>query len=99
MSSFLDESQMLPCQIMLKDIADSRRIANHFYKNNPNHKFSGLVISHLFWPKKENISFTLPDEVLRWPFFNPRWIQLFSKSYSEVKNSRNLQLIPNTGLL
>ncbi len=30
MSSLFEESQMISAQIMMKDVADSRRIANHF---------------------------------------------------------------------
>ena len=36
MSSLFEESQMVSAQIMMKDVADSRRIANHFSKKTPN---------------------------------------------------------------
>lgn len=85
------ESKLNQCEIMLKDIADSKRI--HTYINKNDDMFSCTIISHLFWPnqfRKDDISFPKQMEDI---------IEKFTKEYAKLKASRKLEWYHSAGIV
>lgn len=66
-----DESLLHMCEVMLKDISDSKRINSHIHnevgydkRNLPENvfKLTSMVLSSQFWPEFKNDTFELPPE-------------------------------------
>uniref|UniRef100_A0A1B0D9E0 Anaphase-promoting complex subunit 2 n=1 Tax=Phlebotomus papatasi TaxID=29031 RepID=A0A1B0D9E0_PHLPP len=89
------ESVLHSCEVMLKDISDSKRINAHIqsdsnYSDTKAFEFSSLILSAQFWPgfKKEDLE--LP-EAIQSQFENYR------KSYEAYKGNRTLHWRPVSG--
>jgi anaphase-promoting complex subunit 2 len=87
------EASMSQAKVMLKDVADSRRLFN---THSPQHSFSALVISHLFWPKLPTIHF-IPPQFVREYYHLMRQMDAYAKTYEETKTSRKLEWMPDHG--
>jgi anaphase-promoting complex subunit 2 len=89
-----DESSLHNCEIMLKDIADSKR-TNALIKKGCQDKREELlldviIISHIFWPTIKEESITLPDPI-------KQQFQRYSKEYEHIKRTRQLSCKPHLG--
>ena len=90
------ESSLHDCEIMLRDMADSKRI-NKFIQSLPNkHELvscvNGTIISHLYWPSLQSYD----------PSFKPAQVitdvlKSYQESYTELKATRKLQWNMNYG--
>jgi anaphase-promoting complex subunit 2 len=89
------ESLMSQAKVMLKDLADSRRLFN---THNPHQSFSALVISHLFWPKLPVTKF-IPPEFVRQYIDLTRQMDAYVKTYEDSKTSRKLEWMSEHGLV
>ncbi|KNC22283.1 hypothetical protein FF38_12910 [Lucilia cuprina] len=89
------ESLLHNCEVMLKDIADSKRINAHIhsdykYVENKQFDISSLIISAQFWPSFNKESVELPEEIAN-------EFQKYTKSYEEYKGNRTLNWRTVTG--
>uniref|UniRef100_A0A1I8P1Z1 Anaphase-promoting complex subunit 2 n=1 Tax=Stomoxys calcitrans TaxID=35570 RepID=A0A1I8P1Z1_STOCA len=89
------ESLLHNCEVMLKDIADSKRINSHIhsdpkYVEQKQFDISSLIISAQFWPSFNKESVELPE-----PIANE--FQKYTKSYEEYKGNRTLNWRTVTG--
>ncbi|XP_061396774.1 anaphase-promoting complex subunit 2 [Musca vetustissima] len=89
------ESLLHNCEVMLKDIADSKRINSHIhsdtkYVENKQFDISSLIISAQFWPSFNKESVELPEEIAN-------EFRKYTKSYEEYKGNRTLNWRTVTG--
>ncbi|XP_065366967.1 anaphase-promoting complex subunit 2 [Calliphora vicina] len=89
------ESLLHNCEVMLKDIADSKRInatihSDYKYVQNKEFDISSLIISAQFWPSFNKESVELPEEIAN-------EFQKYTKTYEEYKGNRTLNWRTVTG--
>lgn len=96
-----DESLLHTCEVMLKDISDSKRINAHIH-NDTNMEtdtesikdsafpLSSLILSSQFWPAFKNETLELPPEL-------KSVFDKYTKSYETYKGNRTLCWRPVTG--
>uniref|UniRef100_W8C8Q2 Anaphase-promoting complex subunit 2 n=1 Tax=Ceratitis capitata TaxID=7213 RepID=W8C8Q2_CERCA len=89
------ESLLHSCEVMLKDITDSKRINSHIAsdsKFNENKMFdiSTFIISAQFWPSFNKESLELPEEIAN-------EFDKYTKAYEAYKGNRTLNWRPVTG--
>ncbi|KAK5577761.1 hypothetical protein RB653_002709 [Dictyostelium firmibasis] len=81
------------CEIMIKDMADSKRL-NTQIKNSNNElkEFETLILSQLFWP-------TLKGDEFKYPKSIQEKMNLYSKEYERIKTPRQLIWKQHLGLV
>ncbi|KAM4717560.1 LOW QUALITY PROTEIN: anaphase-promoting complex subunit 2 [Anableps anableps] len=93
------ESHMHYCEVMLKDMADSRRINSHIREEEsklseeeeqPPLALSAIVLSSEFWP-------TLKEEKLELPAVVCRAMEAYTRRYEKLKAMRTLSWKPHLG--
>lgn len=91
-----DESLLHTCEVMLKDISDSKRINAHIHaetkenEDDNSFKLSALILSNQFWPTFKTDKFELPLEF-------KKVFDRFTKSYEMYKGNRTLCFRPMSG--
>ncbi|XP_052873617.1 anaphase-promoting complex subunit 2 [Anopheles cruzii] len=90
------ESMLHSCEVMLKDITDSKRINNHILlpdsesdKNIP-FPLSALIVSSQFWP-------TFKKETMELPSAIKEIFDMYTKAYEAYKVNRTLHWTPLNG--
>lgn len=90
------ESQLHFCEVMLKDISDSKRI-NGLIQQDPkfknatkNFSSNAMILSAQFWPP-------FKDETLELPAVIKEQLELYTKSFEELKGNRTLCWKPHLG--
>ncbi|CAH0728449.1 unnamed protein product, partial [Brenthis ino] len=90
------ESQLHFCEVMLKDVSDSKRI-NALIQQDKNFealsdKFSSnaMILSAQFWPPFKDESLELPEEI-------KQHFDAYTKSYEALKGNRTLNWKPHLG--
>lgn len=94
------ESHLHFCEIMLKDVADSRRINSHIQasaKNADNKKanaipLTSMVLSAVFWPAFREEKLKVPEEV-------QRAMDEYTHGFEALKGMRTLRWKPHLGLV
>eukprot|EP00026_Physarum_polycephalum_P002809 Phypoly_transcript_02817.p1 GENE.Phypoly_transcript_02817~~Phypoly_transcript_02817.p1 ORF type:complete len:818 (+),score=124.80 Phypoly_transcript_02817:172-2625(+) len=89
-----EESSLHNCEIMLKDMADSKR-TNALIKKacadaGDELSLDVTIVSHLFWPTIKEETLTLPEPI-------QQQFDKYSKHYSHVKQTRQLNQKPHLG--
>ncbi|XP_032443431.1 anaphase-promoting complex subunit 2 [Xiphophorus hellerii] len=92
------ESHMHYCEVMLKDMADSRRINSHIREEEsklseeeqPPLVLSAIVLSSEFWP-------TLKEEKLELPAAVCHAMEAYTRRYEKLKAMRTLSWKPHLG--
>ncbi|KAI5643127.1 cullin family domain-containing protein [Phthorimaea operculella] len=90
------ESQLHFCEVMLKDISDSKRINSLIHQDNNfeelNKKFTSnaMILSAQFWPPFKDESLELPDEI-------KTQLEAYTKSFEALKGNRTLSWKPHLG--
>ncbi|ESO09432.1 hypothetical protein HELRODRAFT_73864, partial [Helobdella robusta] len=93
------ESQLHQCEIMLKDVSDSRRISNIIQSRKQSVDASdvipinGMILSAQFWPPR------LKDEKVKLPDCLINSMQHYKKSFELLKGNRTLIWKPHLGLV
>ncbi|KAJ3046328.1 hypothetical protein HDV00_000142 [Rhizophlyctis rosea] len=91
LSTKLGDHDMDQCNVMIKDMSDSRRADEYLFAEakleNPLH---GIIISKTYWPALVQQHYTLPDEVRR------QMIK-YGDAYTRWKENRHLEWFPNLG--
>lgn len=96
-----DESLLHTCEVMLKDISDSKRINAHIHNDmnmetdaagssDTGFTLSSLILSSQFWPAFKNETLELPPEL-------KSVFDKYTKSYETYKGNRTLVWRPVTG--
>uniref|UniRef100_A0A1A9ZZH8 Anaphase-promoting complex subunit 2 n=1 Tax=Glossina pallidipes TaxID=7398 RepID=A0A1A9ZZH8_GLOPL len=83
------------CEVMLKDITDSKRINSHIqsdpkYNESKQFDISSLIISAQFWPSFNKETVELPEEIAN-------EFKKYTKSYEDYKGNRTLNWRSVTG--
>uniref|UniRef100_A0A1A7WQN9 Anaphase-promoting complex subunit 2 n=1 Tax=Iconisemion striatum TaxID=60296 RepID=A0A1A7WQN9_9TELE len=92
------ESHMHFCEVMLKDMADSRRINSHIREEEsklseeeqPSLALSAIILSSEFWP-------TLKEEKLELPAVVCQAMEAYTHRYEKLKAMRTLSWKPHLG--
>lgn len=90
------ESQLHFCEVMLKDISDSKRINALIHQDKNieelNKKFTSnaMILSAQFWPPFKNESLELPEEI-------KQHFEAYTKSFEALKGNRTLNWKPHLG--
>ncbi|XP_030370351.1 anaphase-promoting complex subunit 2 [Scaptodrosophila lebanonensis] len=89
------ESLLHSCEVMLKDVTDSKRINSHIHGDgncNENQLFdiSSLIVSAQFWPSFNKESLQLPEEI-------ENEFKKYTKAYEAYKGNRTLNWRTVTG--
>lgn len=90
------ESQLHYCEVMLKDISDSKRINvlihqdSNFEELNEKFTSNAMILSAQFWPPFKDESLELPDEI-------KKHFEAYTKSFEALKGSRTLSWKPHLG--
>lgn len=90
------ESQLHFCEVMLKDISDSKRINSLIHQDKTieelNKKFTSnaMILSAQFWPPFKDESLELPEEI-------KEHFEAYTKSYEALKGNRTLSWKPHLG--
>ncbi|KAG8718844.1 hypothetical protein FRC08_004268 [Ceratobasidium sp. 394] len=83
------ETALQLCDVMLKDVADSRRIDKHM-ANRINVPLHPAIISHLFWPNLQITSLKMPGQFQKMQ-------ESFEHEFEEHKAGKKLRWINNLG--
>lgn len=90
------ESQLHFCEVMLKDISDSKRINALIHQDKEietlNKKFTSnaMILSAQFWPPFKDESLELPEEI-------KHHLEAYTKSFEALKGNRTLSWKPHLG--
>lgn len=90
------ESQLHYCEVMLKDISESKRINALIHQDKSieeiNKKFTSnaMILSAQFWPPFKDESLELPEEI-------KKHLEVYTKSYESLKGNRTLSWKPHLG--
>eukprot|EP00062_Callorhinchus_milii_P014829 gi/632964421/ref/XP_007898391.1/ PREDICTED: anaphase-promoting complex subunit 2 [Callorhinchus milii] len=86
------EAQMHLCEVMLKDVADSRRINSHIHEEDqdPSLHLNAMILSGEFWPSLKEEKLELPTEV-------KESMDAYAKKYEKLKAMRSLNWKPHLG--
>ncbi|KFB48040.1 AGAP005048-PA-like protein [Anopheles sinensis] len=90
------ETLLHSCDVMLKDITDSKRINTHIFSpesgltEQPPFRMSALIVSSQFWP-------TFKKETMELPTAIKDVFDKFTKAYESYKVNRTLQWTPLNG--
>lgn len=89
------ESLLHNCEVMLRDITESKRINSHIhsdpkYVDSKQFDIMSFIISAQFWPSFNKESVELPEEIAN-------EFQKYTKSYEEYKGNRTLNWRTVTG--
>lgn len=90
------ESQLHYCEVMLKDIYDSKRINTHLHSdtnfNLDNQEFAitAMILSAQFWPH-------FNKETLELPEFVQEHLNTYTKAFETLKGNRTLSWKPQLG--
>ncbi|XP_047514873.1 anaphase-promoting complex subunit 2 [Pieris napi] len=90
------ESQLHFCEVMLKDISDSKRINalisqdKNFAEMNAKFSSNAMILSAQFWPPFKDESLELPEEI-------KQHLAEYTKAYEALKGNRTLSWKPHLG--
>lgn len=90
------ESQLHFCEVMLKDISDSKRInaliqqEKSIEKVNKKFTSSAMILSAQFWPPFKDESLELPEKI-------KQHLEAYTKSFEALKGNRTLSWKPHLG--
>ncbi|PRP72994.1 hypothetical protein PROFUN_14657 [Planoprotostelium fungivorum] len=89
------EGQLHNCEIMIKDIADSKRVYNHYSREMETEDVCDMqssIISHLFWPN-------IKDEKCKFPSEIQKKRDDYLQSYQKLRPLRDLEWKDSAGCI
>ncbi|CCJ29128.1 unnamed protein product [Pneumocystis jirovecii] len=86
------ENSLQMCDVMLHDIAESKRIDTNLHKelNNTKTPIHASILSRLFWPNFKGEALCLSKEI-------QSYMDSYAEDFEKLKASRKLHWIPNLG--
>ncbi|XP_062517010.1 anaphase-promoting complex subunit 2-like [Corticium candelabrum] len=87
------ETSLQYCEVMLKDVADSRRINTLIHeKMKMDTELNVFVLSHIFWPILKDENFKLPAEI-------SRMLETYTEGFASLKANRTLEWKGKLGIV
>ncbi|KAL3869262.1 hypothetical protein ACJMK2_041966 [Sinanodonta woodiana] len=92
------ESQLHYCEVMLKDVADSKRINARIKEEKAQRneqdvvEVNSMILSAQFWPAFREEKITLPEEM-------QKLLEAYTKKFEALKGNRTLQWKSHLGLM
>lgn len=91
----LGETELRNCEVMLKDVSDSKRINSHIYcdqnyLDSKAFEMSALIVSSKFWPSFKNETMEVPGKI-------QEQLDIYRKSYESYKGNRTLNWCAMSG--
>jgi anaphase-promoting complex subunit 2 len=87
------ETSLQYCEVMLKDVSDSRRTNNLVHEQTTlETRVDAMVVSEVFWPTLKNEKFKLPEPV-------SRALNSYSEGFTNLKANRTLEWKEKLGLV
>ncbi|KAF9204009.1 Anaphase-promoting complex subunit 2 [Haplosporangium sp. Z 27] len=86
------ETDLQPCEVMLADIAESKRIDANVQSFNPNLVVSATVASRYYWPEIEDEDLKLPK-----PF--QQLLESYNTAFEISKPAQKLVVFPSLGVV
>ncbi|XP_067662241.1 anaphase-promoting complex subunit 2-like [Haliotis asinina] len=92
------ESQLHYCEVMLKDVADSKRINTRITEEKAqlgvkeDIEMNAMILSAQFWPAFREEKITLPEEM-------QKALENYTKRFEALKGNRTLSYKPHLGLV
>ncbi|KNE98574.1 hypothetical protein PSTG_08126 [Puccinia striiformis f. sp. tritici PST-78] len=84
------EANLQPCDIMLKDLSDSKRIDTSVHELIPQAPIHPIIISRLFWPNLATTTFKFSPQLTE-------LLKIFEQTYTTQKVDRRLCWLPQLG--
>lgn len=84
------EANLQPCDIMLKDLSDSKRVDTAVHELIPQAPIHPVIISHLFWPSLASSTFRFSPQLME-------LLKTFEQTYTTQKVDRRLRWLPHLG--
>ncbi|XP_046449406.1 anaphase-promoting complex subunit 2-like [Daphnia pulex] len=86
------ENELHNCEVMLKDVADSKRINTHLQSvvHKPEFPISAMIISAQYWDQLKDKPMKLPIKIIN-------QLEQYNQNYKTVKTSRSLHWVPQSG--
>ncbi|GAA5882042.1 hypothetical protein JCM16303_005574 [Sporobolomyces ruberrimus] len=84
------EQSLQGCDVMLKDLEDSRRIDQGVHQTAPTLPLHATVVSRLFWPSFQSAPLKLPGQL-------GRVQSAYDRSFSQLKADKKLRWLPHLG--
>ncbi|KAK4026154.1 hypothetical protein OUZ56_015173 [Daphnia magna] len=86
------ETELHNCEVMLKDVADSKRINTHLQSvaHKPDFPISAMIISAQYWDQLKDKPMKLPIKIIN-------QLEQYNQNYKAVKTSRSLHWVPQSG--
>ncbi|GAA5841306.1 hypothetical protein JCM9279_000610 [Rhodotorula babjevae] len=84
------EQALQGCDVMIKDLQDSRRIDEAVHQQIPDVPLHATVVSRLFWPSFQPAPLKLPGQI-------GRAQAAYDRTFSTVKRDKKLRWLPQLG--
>ncbi|BGP47200.1 hypothetical protein JCM10450v2_003052 [Rhodotorula kratochvilovae] len=84
------EAALQGCEVMLKDLHDSRRVDEEVHKQIPDVPLHATVVSRLFWPSFQPAPLKLPGQI-------GRAQAAYDRNFSSLKRDKKLRWLPQLG--
>ena len=87
------ESALLECEVMLRDMAKSKRVNKHIVSGSGEllEDFSATIVSYLFWPPQSSSASATALQGMQLGAEIAEQFEAYSKAFSEHKASRKLE--------
>ncbi|KAF8937483.1 Anaphase-promoting complex subunit 2 [Dissophora ornata] len=86
------ETDLQHCEVMLADVAESKRVNANIQSLHPDMAVSATIASRYYWPEIENETLELPT-----PY--KRLLESFSTAFQASKPAQKLSLFPSLGMV
>ncbi|KAK4703540.1 anaphase-promoting complex subunit 2, partial [Phenoliferia sp. Uapishka_3] len=84
------EASLQGCEVMIKDLQDSKRIDQHVHEQVPELPLHVTIVSRLFWPTFQNAPLKLPGQLASAQ-------TTYDKSFARLKPDKKLRWLPQLG--
>ncbi|KAG0017366.1 Anaphase-promoting complex subunit 2 [Entomortierella chlamydospora] len=86
------ETDLQHCEVMLADVAESKRVNANIQSLNPNLNVSATIASRYYWPEIENEELKLPDVF-------QQLLESYSNAFEVSKPAQKLAVFPSLGMV
>ncbi|GJN89751.1 hypothetical protein Rhopal_002740-T1 [Rhodotorula paludigena] len=90
LKSRFGEQALQGCEVMLKDLQDSRKIDEDVHRQMPNVPLHATVVSRLFWPSFQPAPLKLPGQI-------GRAQAAYDRGFASLKGDKRLRWLPQLG--
>ncbi|KAF9430552.1 Anaphase-promoting complex subunit 2 [Podila epigama] len=81
------------CEVMLADIAESKRVTNNIQERNPSNVVNTVIASRFYWPAiEDNEEFELPEAL-------KSLLESFVQEFEITRPAQKLEVFPSLGMV